>query len=446
VYLTHFTLFRAEDVKKSSFNKRLWADENATLRGKIYDVNGVLLAESTREDNGYQTRRYYYGSLYAHVIGYNSTIYGKSQIESTFNDLLLGKDILQSTFNINSVAEKGHDLTLTLDNSVQQAAAKAMGTKHGAVVALDPKTGDVIACYSYPTFDPNDEVLTNTWTTLVNDEDSPILSRATNGLYAPGSTFKTITAAAVLKEDLERMTFNDTGSVVIDGRRFKNYQNKAMGNLDLTKSYALSSNVAFCQWGLQVGADALRQMAYNFGFEKNLESDINITTSRFPQKDMSKTDLASAAIGQWQVLSTPIEMAMVAASVVNRGQMVTPTFVKRATNAAGNIVYDAKKKSTMTATDYTKSLTIEKMMTETVKTGTATACAIDGAIVGGKTGTAENEKQGKEHAWFIGFAMDENRDSDKSIAVAVIVEYSGGTGGTLAIPVARSVMKTYLGK
>jgi peptidoglycan glycosyltransferase len=435
-YLTYFTLFRSADVAAHPSNRRLWVQEENTLRGSIYDASGVVLAKTVTNEKNEQVRTYPYGSLYAHVIGYNSAIYGKSQLESAFNDLLLGKNAFSTIINMGGLSEVGFDLTLTIDHDVQQAAANRLGKRNGAAVAINPRTGEILAMVSSPSFDPNDSALIQNWAKINDDENAPFLARATSGLYPPGSTFKIVTSSAILSEKLDNMTFNDTGSTTIDGKVFKNYKNKSMGKLDLARAFSLSSNVAFCEWGAALGGAKLYEKAAAFGFEKAVSLDIPAAKSRFPQKDMSATDSAAAAIGQWDILATPLQMAKVAGVIANDGVDMPNNLVKKATNSMGLIMYEAKKSAGTRVIPTEDAAKIKDMMVQTVKSGTATSVSISGVTVAGKTGTAENEKQGKEHAWFVGFAPAVN----PQIAVAVIVEYSGGTGSELAIPIAREMI------
>ena len=242
-YLTYFTLFPNAIIAHHRLDKRQWMYEASTLRGIIYDRNDTVLAYTDPEDK--QLRIYPHGALYAHVIGYSSIIYGKSQLEAAYNDYLVGRDNFTTALGISGAAEYGFNLTLTLDHELQQVASDNL-KGNGAAVALNPKTGEILAMVSKPDFNPNESELTALWGELAESQDAPLFPRATNGLYPPGSTFKIVTSAAIIEQGLDGRIFEDTGTVTIDGKNFKNYSNTKMGNIDLSRAFELSSNVVFC--------------------------------------------------------------------------------------------------------------------------------------------------------------------------------------------------------
>lgn len=439
VYLTFFTLFQSEEISQNPFNKRQWAYEDDVLRGSIVDRNGIVLAKSEMTDKG-QIRKYPYKNLYCHVIGYNSKTYGKSQLEAKYNNLLIGRDELMNVLNMN--VSNGYNLHLTIDHRLQELASNKLGNNHGAVVAMNPQTGEILTMVSKPDFNPNNESLSKNWTTYTEDEDSPLLPRVTSGLYAPGSIFKIITAAAAYENGLENMTFHDNGAIEIDGETIKNYKSKAMGNIDLKKAFSLSSNYAFASLGTAIGSDTLQDIAARFGFDKTIDFDLPTVKSRLPQKNMSKLETALTAIGQHDVRATPLQMVLTTSIIANKGAMPRPYLVSKATTQSDNPVFTQGASNLRQVIDEQVASYIADLMENTVSNGTGSAAAIRGVKVCGKTGTAENEKKGKEHAWFVSYAPKEN----PTIAVAVIVEYSGGTGGELAAPIARDLMRLWLNK
>ena len=436
-YLTYWTLFNAQAVAENPYNLRNVADENAVLRGNIYDRNGVVLASSKINSDGTQTRNYPFGALYSGVIGYNSPIYGKSGLEKSYNNDLLGKGNI-----LGLQPTQGNALYLTIDNNLQQIAQAQLGQRKGAVVAINPQTGEILALADYPNFDPNEIQLENSWQDLVENQDSPFLNRALNGLYQPGSTFKIITTAAILANGGGNETFKDTGSTNIDGKVFTNYHSESYGNVDLAKAFAMSSNVAFCTWGSEVGGTNLRNMAMNFGFEGSMDIGIPVTSSSFPQKSMSLADVAAASIGQWNILATPIEMARAAGIIANGGRDVNLHLVDRVVNKDGGIVQKNSDGMGKQVIDSGIASQIKDLMIGVVKSGTATNAAISGVQVAGKTGTAENAIKNKEHAWFVAFVPADN----PTIAVAVCLENAGQTGSVAAVPIAREVIKAALGR
>ncbi len=446
-YLTYFQLFTGKKIESSSFNRRQQLKEDDTKRGDIYDRNGVVLAESTNIKGKWQ-RKYPFGSLYSHVIGYNSEVYGRALIEQKYNNYLLDISELRSVMGISNNLlngkKVGNNLYLTIDNKLQKLANDLLGAKKGAVVAMNPRTGEILAMLSKPGFDPNNRALTEKWKELVDSEDSPFLPRATQGLYAPGSTFKVAIAATALENGLDNITFNDKGTVNIDGKNFDNSNKKAYGKIDLEKALVVSSNVAFSQIGVKLGEKNIRDMANRIGMEKNIAFDIPFKKSTFPYTRMGKTDMASVAIGQGKILVTPLHMAMLASSIANYGVMMKPMLVNRVVDPNGKDVKKWAPEKLGNAFNADAAKKVKNMMISVVKEGTGKSAAIKGINVAGKTGTAENELTvngaNKEHAWFIGFAPADN----PKIAVAVIVEYSGGSGGSVSAPIAGKIMKDYI--
>lgn len=440
-YLTYFELFQKERVAQNSFNKRQWAYEEDTVRGAFTDRNGIVLAHS--EDN---ERVYNYGSLYSHVIGYNSKIYGKTLLESKYNRLLLGQGNLTEVFNISSDKKTGYDLTLTIDHELQRLASNRLGNRNGAVIALIPKTGEVLALASKPDFDPSNSALIKNWNELTESERFPLLPRATSGLYAPGSTFKIITAAATIENGLDNEEYMDYGNVSIGGTTFDNYGKKAHGRINFKQGFSLSSNFVFCTLGAQLGSIKLRETAERFGFDKSFDFDISMSSSRFQQEDIDDASSAALAIGQGQTLATPLQMAMVASAIANDGIIMKPYIMQRATNKSGGVVQETRPHQLYRAVSSDVADKIKEMMVETVKSGTGKSAQISGVAVAGKTGTAENEyltkEKDKEHTWFVSFAPANN----PQIVVAVMLEYSGGSGGELCAPIARELIMHYLNK
>lgn len=445
--LTWFELKGKAAVMNSAFNRRLLAEEEQILRGSILDRQGVVLA-STQEKEGVRTRTYPFKNLYTHVIGYDSPTYGKTLLEARYNDTLLGKDGLALIGKVGSLisGEKraGHTLTLTLDNALQKKARELLGKSRGAVVALDPRTGEVLAMVSTPDFDPTGAKLEEKWPALVEDAGSPLLPRAVMGLYPPGSTFKVVTAAAALEKGLGDTQLEDSGSIVIDGKAFNNHSGKAHGSLDMPRAFAVSSNVYFAQLAEMVGGPALTGQAKQGGFGDSFSFDLPLTASRIGEESPGRTELAATGIGQGKLMATPLQMALISAGIANKGEIMKPYIVSGISDAGGTLLKTTKPQTLYQFTEPEVADTIADMMVGVVKEGTGTRARIPGVTVAGKTGTAQNEKsaqgEGFDHAWFIGFAPAEAPE----IAVAVILEYQGKGGGQAAAPIAGKVMSTWL--
>jgi len=422
-----------------TYNKRNWVNNNKILRGGIYDRVGTPLATSTIDEKKKQARTYLFPKSYAHIIGYNSQIYAQTGLENSYNDLLSGKDPISKTVNLIASQPKGADLTISIDNELQQTAYKAMSDKVGSLVALNPYTGEILAMVSTPSFDINEEELTQNWNKYAEDEDKPFFSRATNGLYQPGSTFKTITGTSYLENIGMPPKYDDTGSSIIGNKEFKNYGGHRYGIVNFYNAFAKSSNTAFATWGSALGGDKLRATAEKFGFNKSYKFDIPLSVSKFPNKAMSLPDIAASSIGQWKVQATPLEMAKIAGIVANGGYDISPYLVQYATASNGTIAYQhimLNEKKVMT--DYSNKR-MKTAMEDVVKYGTGSGARVAGIQIAGKTGTAENEVPGKEHAWFIGYAPADN----PKIAFAIIHEYSGNAGSSLA-SVVNKIVAEYL--
>ncbi len=367
-------------------------------------------------------------------------------IENKYNRLLLGQDDLTEVFSFGADSKTGYNLHLTIDHELQKFASNRLGERNGAVVAINPKTGEVLTLVSKPDFDPSGDALAKKWSELTESEQSPLLPRATSGLYAPGSTFKIITASAAIQGGLEKEEFLDYGSVKIGGATFDNFGKKANGKIDLKKAFSLSSNFAFCTLGARLGGQSLREAAESFGFNKGFNFDIAFSKSRFPEKTADEAGSAALGIGQGEILATPLQMAMTACAIANDGVIMKPYIVHKATNLSGSTVYENREQQLCRAVPSETAEKIKQMMIESVKSGTSKASAISGITVAGKTGTSENELlnkiKNKEHTWYVCFAPAEN----PQIAVAVMLEYSGGSGGELCAPVARDILRQYLRK
>ncbi|NLD46672.1 MAG: peptidoglycan glycosyltransferase [Clostridiaceae bacterium] len=449
VYLTYFEVFVKDKILTSSYNRRQWEQEDTTLRGSILDRNGVVLAKSTMDENK-QERIYPYGSLYSQVIGYNSKAYGKSLMELYYNNELLNIREYSSIFNfkekLSGELKTGNNLYLTIDHKLQEKAEQLLRGKNGAVVAMRPKTGEILAMVSKPDFDPSSTKLAQNWEELIKSKDSPFLPRATQGLYVPGSTFKVLTAAAAVENGMEDRTFDDKGSITIDGKIFNNFNSHVYGNLDLKSALAVSSNVAFAQIGSELGEKVLKEIAVRVGMNREIPFDIPLNSSRFPYESMGKTDLAAVGMGQGKLLVTPLHMAMIASGIGNNGIIMKPYLVDRVVSSSDITQKSVKPDKFSQIMSPETAQKVKDMMQYVVETGTGKGAAIKGVKIAGKTGTAENElsskQKNKEHAWFICFAPVD----DPQVAVAVVLEYSGSTGGALAAPIARDLMRQVLGK
>ncbi len=433
-YLTFFVLSPPPEVESSPYDTRQWAAEQQQERGRFLDHKGVVLADNAEDG----TRRYPYGSLYTHLIGYSSRTYGRTQLELSCNAQLLNMQTgsISDVLGMLSTERRGADITLTVDHDLQQYAAARLGNQRGAVVALNPATGEVLAMYSNPTFNPNLASLNENFSALAEDvENAPFLSRALNGRYAPGSTFKVITAAAALEEGLGEFTFSDTEETVIfDGLEIRNFGGNTYGELDLATAFEKSSNTAFATLGQELGYAKLLKTAEAFGFNQTARFDLPVADPSAPGAVKNKGELAQTAIGQGNLLTTPLAMAQVAATVANNGRRMQPYLVAETVYPNGITIRNAPKSEGRAVSEETAQI-LQEWMKNVVARGTGTA-ARSSIGIAGKTGTAQNERENRDHAWFIGFAPAD----EPNIAVCVLLEYAGRTGGEAAAPIARDIM------
>lgn len=457
-YIAYFQVFKGPDIAADSGNKRLWAKRNEILRGTIYDRDGNPLTESVRIDKFNQNREYVYGDLYVHALGYIDERFGVTGLEeeydkelSSYNGFSNGlrnffNDFdLKQSFETRDEEKVGNGLVTTLDYNLQKIAYDAMGDAQGAVVAINPKTGEILAMVSKPTYDPGnlEEAIENAATG--SDASFKLLNRTIDGLYPPGSVFKTVTLAAALENDpsIAGRIFSDNGKITFqDGRELNNYMNQAHGNIDLQMAYRVSSNVVFGTLAMEMGNGKLKEVSERFGFNSRISGPgVTISASQFPSlEEHEEGNIAQSGIGQASVLSSPMEMAIVAATVANDGVLMQPKLVNKIVDKDGNTIKEIPNKPL-------KSDVISKEVADTVKSYMGYLVgnnlhrwpAFEGTNAGGKTGTAdymENGVEGVPHGWFISAAPLD----DPQIAIAVIVE-KGENGAGSAADIASQVIR-----
>lgn len=447
-YITYFEMFVSQKIVSKPGNKRLWAERNEVLRGTIYDRNMKPLTKSERVDTLTQKREYTEGALFAHALGYVNQKYGITGLENKYDAQLMGaKDQSLMDFIKNhakSKEKKGNNLVTTLSYDIQKAAFDALGDDKGAVVALDPKTGDILAMVSKPSFDPND--LDNIWKDINSNKDRPLLNRTVSGVYPPGSIFKTITAISALENinGVKNKTFTDNGSLVYKSKvLLKNYAGETFGSLSFKEAYKHSSNVVFGGLAIDLGNEKLKKTAEKFYFNNDTPCDgIVIDNSKFPKyESYEKGNIAQSGIGQSEVLATPMEMALVSATVANNGVMMKPHLVNKILDSSDKEVKSVNNESLGQKISTENAKVMQQLMLEVVSGGTGRNARVSGVKVAGKTGTADNGTGKGAHSWFIAFAPYEN----PKIALAVIVE-NGGQGGKKAATIASKVIKAAVKK
>jgi len=437
-------------------------------RGKIFAADGktVLATNVKRKANG-QTlyfRRYPAGRLASHVVGYSTQVRSRAGLEQSMNDFLTGSNANLTTV-VDTRVDKllgrhvvGNDVVTTLDARAQRAALKALGRRCGAVVALEPSTGRVLAMASTPGYDPN--LIEGHYNRAIQaqadcpaNRRAPLLNRATAGLFVPGSTFKVVTAAAALESGRFSMatTFYDPGYCEEYGKHVNNYDTSSpFGTIDFLSAMRYSVNSYFCNLGKALGPGAIVDEMKDFGFyslppletpeDERRVSALYKRGEPFTPKDSSQVDPGRLAFGQAELAVTPMQMAMVAAAVANRGVVMRPHLVDRVVGPDGGTVTKAKREALGRAMSATNASNIARMMEAVVSGGTGTAAAIPGVRVAGKTGTAETGVEGRNMTAFITFAPVEA----PRVAIAVMLENQNGTGGTTAAPIAKQVMQALL--
>lgn len=449
-YISYLQVFKSSKFAQHPFNRRKYMIEEKITRGTFYDRNGTVLAKSEFVDEK-QERVYPFKNLYSHVIGYNSKIYGNSLLESSLNEQLLNfKDNQRRLATLSSKYSyptlKGNDVHLTIDNDLQMFSNRLMKSKKGAVIALNPSTGEVLAMVSKPDFNPDGKYLKENWESLVEGDDAVLVPRALQGLYPPGSVFKVITAAGGVEKGLDSKIFRDQGKIIINGQEIRNAGSKAYGDIDLAKALEVSSNVVLSQIGLEIGAEYIKELCERFMINKALPFELNISTGRLSYKNMDINDIAAVSIGQGRLVVTPFHMAMAASAIANDGIMQKPFIVSKITNSEGESISTTRVENLARVMSKEVADKIEDMMERCVKYGTGKKAFIPNIRVAGKTGTAQNEKslmkKGGEHAWFIAFAPAEN----PKIALCVLLENEGQSGGAAAAPIAREIIEYYLNK
>lgn len=445
--LVWWQVLRADQLAGRAGNPRVAEAGSRTHRGSIFAADGTVLVESRPDGSGRMERVYHARSL-AHVLGYVSPRYGVTGVEEAANDYLSGvrgRGALTEIWgDITRDPPRGSDIVLTINPAVQAAAAAALGDRPGAVVALDPRTGAVLAMVSRPDFDP--AAIDDAGAALLADGGRPLINRATQGQYSPGSTFKTVTAAAVLDSGAVKADerFRCTSGYVVEGFVIA-CRNLPPGtrDYDFAHAYAWSINATFAELAVKLGGTDMVRVARRFGFEEELPFALPLATSRLLARGNSFNDvlLANTGFGQGQIVVTPMQMALVAATIANDGTLMQPYLIQQARRPDGEVLFEHQPQPTRRVVTAETAATLRSFMATAVREGFGGSAAIAGVEVGGKTGTAEIGGGQQTHAWFTGIAPV----ADARVVVAVIVE-NAGQGSAVAAPVAQAVMKAALGR
>ncbi|MGL5066855.1 MAG: peptidoglycan D,D-transpeptidase FtsI family protein [Sarcina sp.] len=469
-YITYFYLFKAPEINKMPANAITMSKSSKVLRGSILDAEGRPIAYSERTDAFNQKRIYPYDDLYAAAIGYASSRYGTTGMENIYNKQLTSYDPLTlseyiKTYGLKKAFENrgenlapqvGDSIVTTLNTPLQKTASAAIGDNEGAVVAIEPKTGAVLAMVSKPTFNPNDlgaEMKSVAADEAIGKPNKTLLNQATHDPTAPGSVFKTVTISSALENipGIQNRIFDDKGSIKIGNYTLPNENFRAFGEISLARALSVSSNVVFGTIGMELGNTALKNTAEAYGFNKGIPTNGFYTgISNFPTlESYDKGSMAQSAIGQGATTATPFQMATVVATIANGGVMMEPTMVKEIVNSRNQVVQTFEPTELKRVISAQNAATITQDMRFVTEQREGEPSGVWDYMdpkyqIASKTGTAQKENaQGQllvdANAWFVCFAPA----NDPKIAVAVKV-VNGGAGSKIGAQIAYKVVKNYL--
>ncbi len=468
--LNNIQVLQASKLDNKPGNALTASSTNVEPRGSIVARNGTVLARSVPVSDQYHYQRVYSnGPLYADVTGFYSLIYGTSGIESSYNQYLVAQpNPIKSLSDIFSQQQKyvTDTVVLTISSKLQAEAQKALGSLKGAVVAIDPSTGAILALYSNPSYDPNQLASHNAtaveaaWHSLQSDPSQPMLNRAIARAYPPGSTFKIVTTSAVFDHSpqiaSETFPYQTQINLPDTTNTLSNYAHESCGG-SLANALAVSCDTTYAQIGMQLGAQNLYNEAFSFGFDQVPPIDLpGAAAAQFPKASSFARNipgLAYSAIGQENVSATALQMALVGAGIADHGAIMTPHLMSQVRNYQDQIVKNFVPKIWRQATSAATASQVTQLMVGVVKNGTAQGIAIPGVEIAAKTGTAQTNLTASNNLslsgsdnWMVAFAPAQN----PKIAVAVVVPAQKGlssssTGAQYAGPIIKSMIQTALG-
>jgi peptidoglycan glycosyltransferase len=439
VFTSRWTVFEAEALRENPENRRILLAEELIKRGVIRADNGAVLAGNRALPQKRYGRRYPAGPLFAHAVGCTSLERGRSGLEDYYNDPLTGRrtDAIGALDGLLGPDKIGDDLRTTLSTRSQEVAMRALEDRQGrgAVVAMELETGAVKVLAATPTFDPE------------GDDCGANLNLATQGRFAPGSTMKVVTAAAALDSGRFEPGTQVSGEngKLISGAPLNNFNSENFGLVDLTTALTKSVNTAWAEVAEKVGKSRMGEYMEKFGFyadppmdypdDQMVSSGVNKGRKRLVKPTSDRVDIGRVGIGQGDLEVTPLQMASVAQTVGNGGVRMEPRLVAKILDPDGRTIDEPLPEEATRVISRETARQLTDMMKNVVKEGTGTAAALEGVSVAGKTGTAEVNLQGLNTPWFIGFT--------DQFAVAVVLDrVQGGTGGTLAAPIAKQVLES----
>ncbi len=456
VNLNYVQVVQADKLRRNEGNQRLLLQTYERQRGAIV-VDGRAIATSTpTNDKLKYLRQYPAGSLYGSVTGYYSLVYGASSIERAQDSVLSGEDdrlfVRRVSDLVTGREPQGGNVVLTLNRPGQAAATRLLGARKGSVVAIDPRTGAILAMVTSPSFDPNllsshdPKKIQAAWTQINAQPGKPLLNRSINETYSIGSTMKVIIAASALQNGYSPSTMIPAPKTYTPPQTtvpLPNYDGTSCsgsGQQSLLDALKVSCNTAFAQLGVKLGADKIKDQASKFGVgDSKLNVPMRVSTSELGDlADPPK--LAQSSIGQRDVRFTPLQNAMVAAAVANNGVLNRPYIVKELQAPGATTLSITEPDVLSRPMPPNVAAQLRTMMQAVVDDGTGTNARIPNFVVGGKTGTAQSA--GEDHGWFIGYAG--RADQAPPVAIAVVLENAGRGGSRNASTIAGQVMAAIL--
>jgi peptidoglycan glycosyltransferase len=454
-FTSRWTIFEASSLRNNALNRRQLLEEQRIRRGRILAADGTTLARSVPAAGGIYTRRYPQAGLFAHAVGYSYITVGRSGLEQSRNDFLDGRRSSVSSIldQLSGKKRQGDDVTTTLDPHAQRVALNALAGRTGAIVALDPRTGAVKVMASVPGFNPNAVKSSQAFTALEQDQRrKPLVNLTTQFGYAPGSSFKVVTATAAIDSGsfTPQSVVNGRNNVLISGVPLQNDFNQSFGPIDLTTALQKSVNTVYAQVAVSLGKATLARYMNRFGFDRKPQLD-------YPSFQMSSSgefrhgnlisprsrfvDVGRMGIGQDKLAVTPLQMALVAAAVANHGTLMRPHLTDQVVDRDGRTVQRIRPAAQSVVMKPSTAAAVAGMMEAVVNAGTGTQAQIPGIRVAGKTGTAETQLSNTiNNVWFIAFAPADN----PRVALAVTLKGVTGLAGDVAAPVAKQVMQAVL--
>ena len=455
-FATGIQVFQADSLISDGRNVRLSYDSYKTLRGTIL-VESNPIASSFEVDDNFRYQRQYESEVYSHLTGYFSLFQGSTGIEREMSNFLSGQSSAQFFDQINAVLSgtpiSGANVELTIDGDLQQEAWDALGNNKGSVIAIDPKSGEIKALVSKPGFDANllashsFSSSSSAYEELLTDPDDPLINRSISGdQYHPGSVFKMVVAAAAFESgrfdpDTE---FENPDFLRLPGSfsRIQNANDSSCGEgetVTLRTAFVKSCNIPFAELGMQLGADELRVQSELFGFGRSVDIPMPVSASIFPA-DLNEAQTALVSFGQYDLRSTPMQMAMVTSAIANQGIIYSPQLIDRVVSNNLELLSDPAPQVFGSPISQSTAGLLTQMMFESVEVGAAGNAKISGMAVAGKTGTAENGLGQPYTYWFTGFAPAENPE----LVVTVVVEGvdQSATGNSLAAPIGRKLLES----